>query len=53
MDLSCLVSTVQAAGGVMVGIFYWHTMGPLVLIDNHLNTTAYLGIVADHLHLPL
>jgi len=25
-------------------------MGPLVSIDNHLNTTAYLGIVADHLH---
>ncbi len=32
MDPSCLVSTVQAAGGgVMVwGIFSWHTLGPLV-----------------------
>ncbi len=32
MDLSCLVSTVQAAGGggVMVwGVFYWHTLGTL------------------------
>ncbi len=34
MDPSCLVSTVQAAGGgVMVwGIFSWHTLGPLVPI---------------------
>ncbi len=31
MDPSCLVSKVQAAGGVMVwGIFSWHTLGPLV-----------------------
>ncbi len=29
MDPSCLVSTVQAGGGVMVwGIFSWHTLGP-------------------------
>ncbi len=29
MDLSFLVSTVQAAGGVMVwGVFSWHTLGP-------------------------
>ncbi len=36
MDSSCLVSTVQAAGGgVMVwGIFSWHTLGPLVLIEH-------------------
>ncbi len=28
-DPSCLVSTVQAGGGVMVwGIFSWHTLGP-------------------------
>ncbi len=25
-------------------------MGPLVLIEHHLNTTAYLSIVADHVH---
>ncbi len=52
MDLSCLVSTVQAAGGsVMVwGIFSWHTLGPLVLIEHRLNTTVYLSIVADHVH---
>ncbi len=48
MDPSCFVSTVQAGGGgVMVwGIFSWHTLGPLVLIEHHLNTTAYLSIVA-------
>ncbi len=52
MDPSCLVSTVQAAGGgVMVwGIFSWHTLGPLVPIEHCLNATAYLSIVADHVH---
>ncbi len=50
MDPSCLVSMVQVAGGgdVMVwGIFSWHTLGPLVPIDYHLNATAYLSIVAS------
>ncbi len=52
MDPSCLVSTVQAGGGgVMVwGIFYWDTLGPLVPIEHRFNTTAYLSIVADHVH---
>ncbi len=52
MDPSCLVSTVQTGGGgVMVrGIIPWHTLGPLVPIEHHLNATAYLSIVADHLH---
>jgi len=52
MDPSCLVSTVQAGGGgVMVwGIFSWHTLGPLVPIEHSLNPTAYLSIVADHVH---
>ncbi len=46
------VSTVQAGGGgVMVwGIFFWHTLGPLVPIEHRLNATAYLSIVADHVH---
>ncbi len=36
---------------VMVwGIFSWHTLGPLVPIEHHLNTTVYLSIVADHVH---
>ncbi len=52
MDPCCLVSTVQAAGGgVMVwGIFSLHTLGPLVPIEHCLNATAYLSIVADHVH---
>ncbi len=51
MDSSCLVSTVQAGGGVMVrGIFSWQTLSPLVPTDHRLNTTAYLSIVADHVH---
>ena len=52
MDPSCLVSTVQAGGGgVMVwGIFSWHSLGPLVPIEHRCNATAYLSIVADHVH---
>ncbi len=52
MDPSCLVSTIQAGGGgVMVwGIFFWHTLYPLVPIEHRLNATAYLSIVADHVH---
>ncbi len=49
---SCLVSTVQAGGGGVVvwGIFSWHTLGSLVPIEHCLNATAYLSIVADHVH---
>ncbi len=52
MDPSCLVSTVQAGGGGVIvwGIFSWHTLGPLVPIDHRLNATAYLSVVADHVH---
>ncbi len=53
MDPSCLASTVQAGGGggvMMWGMFSWHTLDPLVPIDHRLNTTAYLSIVADHVH---
>ncbi len=52
MDPSCLVSTVQAdGGGVMVwGIFSWHTVGPLVPVEHRLNDTAYLSVVANHVH---
>ncbi len=32
------------------GIFSWHTVGRLVPIEHNLNATAYLSIVADHLH---
>ncbi len=52
MDPSCLVSTVQAGGGgVMVWrLFSWHTLGPLVPTEHCLNVTAYLSIVAGHVH---
>ncbi len=52
MDPSCLVSTVQAGRGDVKGwgIFSWHTLGLLVPIEHCLNATAYLSIVADHVH---
>ncbi len=49
MDPSCLVSMVQG-GGVMWGIFSWHTLGTLVPIEHCLNATVYLSIVADLVH---
>ncbi len=53
MDPSCLVSTVQAAGGggvMVLGIFSWHTLGLLEPIEHRLSVTAYPSIVADHVH---
>ncbi len=52
MDPSYLVSMVHAGGGgvIVCGIFSWHTLGPFVPIDHRLNATAYLSIVADHVH---
>ncbi len=52
MDPSCLVSTIQAGGGSLMvsGIISWHTLGPLVPIEHRLNASAYLSIVADHVH---
>ncbi len=32
------------------GIFSWHTLRPSVLIEHCLNATAYMSIVADHVH---
>ncbi len=42
----------QAGGGGVIvwGIFSWHTLSPLVPIEHHLNATAYLSNVADHVH---
>ncbi len=33
------------------GVFSWHILGPLVPIEHRLNTTVYLSIVSDHVHL--
>ncbi len=42
MDPSCLVSTVQAAGG---GVMLWE-----ISVEHRLNATTYLSIIADHVH---
>jgi len=46
MDPSCLVTTVQAGGGGVMGwgMFSWHTLGPLVPIGHRLNATAYWAL---------
>ncbi len=36
--------------GYCGGYFLGHTLGPLVPIDHRFNTTAYLSVVADHVH---
>ncbi len=50
-NMKAWIHMVHAGGGVMVWwIFSWHTLGPLVPIVHRINTTAYLSIVADHVH---
>ncbi len=53
-NMKAWISTVQAGGGgggaMVWGIFYWHTLGPLEPIEHHLNATANLSIVAEHVH---
>ena len=52
MDPSCLVSTGQAGGGgaMVWAISSWHTLDPLVPIEHRVNASAYLSIIADHVH---
>ena len=50
MDLTCLVSTVQAGSIMVWGMFSWYTLGLLIPTHHWLNATAYLSIVADHVH---
>ncbi len=33
-----------------MGDIFWHTLGPLEPIEHNLNATAYLSIVAGHVH---
>ena len=41
----------SGVGCVMVwGMFSWHTLGPLIPIEQRLNAIAYLNIVADQVH---
>ncbi len=54
LDFCCNIQmegTEFGGGGAMVcGIFSWHTLSPLESIEHHLNATANLSIVADHVH---
>ena len=52
MHPSSHVSTLQAGGGgVMVwGVFSWHTLGLLIKVEQHLNATGYLNIIANQVH---
>lgn len=47
---TCLVSTIQAAGGVMVWRMHaWHALCSLIPIEHRLNARVCLTIVADFL----
>jgi len=50
--MPCYHCAGQAGGGGVMGsgMFSWHTLGPLVPIRHHLNATAYLSFVSDHVH---
>nr|KAF6382611.1 hypothetical protein mPipKuh1_008967 [Pipistrellus kuhlii] len=38
-------------GSVMVwGMFSWYDLGPLIFVEQYLNSTTYLSIVADQVH---
>lgn len=51
---SDLASTVQSGRGIVVlEILSWHTLGPLLPIKHHLNTTACLSHVAGHVELSI
>lgn len=47
MDLSSLESTLKASGGgiILVGLFYWDALSPVIPNKHHLNTTTYLKFV--------
>ncbi len=47
---SCVVSMVQANDSGVAGDKLLVNFGSLVPIEHCLNTTVYLGIVADHVH---
>nr|KAF6310702.1 hypothetical protein mMyoMyo1_008760 [Myotis myotis] len=52
MHPTCMNTTLQAIGGsVMVwGMFSWHDLGSLIHVEQHLNSTTYLSIIADQVH---
>ncbi|GFW42147.1 transposable element Tcb1 transposase [Trichonephila clavipes] len=48
----CTVGHTQAGGGstMLWGTFSWAFLGPVVVVDQTMNATGYLNIVADQLH---
>ncbi|GFX37116.1 transposable element Tcb2 transposase [Trichonephila clavipes] len=48
----CTVGHTQAgSGGIMLwGMFSWVTLGPVVVVEQTMNATGYLKIIADQLH---
>ncbi|KAK6325781.1 hypothetical protein J4Q44_G00051230 [Coregonus suidteri] len=44
----CCVSALQAGGD---GVFSWHILGLLIKVQQLLNATGYLNIIANQLHL--
>ena len=56
MHPSCHVSTLQAGGGggggvIVRGVFSWHTLGSLIKLEQRLNATGYLNIIANQVYL--
>nr|KAF6360092.1 hypothetical protein mMyoMyo1_011050 [Myotis myotis] len=52
MHPTCISTTLQAGeGSVMVwGMFSWHDLGLLICVEQCLNSTTYLSIVADQVY---
>jgi hypothetical protein len=52
MHPSCRMSTLPAgSGGVMLwAVFSLHTLGPLIQVEQCLNATGYLNIVANQVY---
>ncbi|GFV63316.1 transposable element Tc1 transposase [Trichonephila clavipes] len=48
----CTVSHTQAGGGSIMlwGTFSWAFLGPVVVVEQTMNATGYLNIIADQLH---
>ncbi|GFV99621.1 transposable element Tcb1 transposase [Trichonephila clavipes] len=48
----CTVGHTQAGGGgiLLWGTFSWASLGPVVVVEQTMNTTGYLNIIADQLH---
>lgn len=49
-DSTCLVSSGWWRLLLVWGMIFCNTLGLLIAINHHLNSTAYLNIVADHVH---